>query len=78
MTSKGIKYFDNKIEWSDEQYSQYIQNFNFNIDEINNEISNLESAYEKIIVLNKQIKNTDIHRYRHKLCTDEYFTPLHI
>ena len=73
MTSKGIKYFDNKSEWSDEQYSQYIQNFNFNIDEINNEISNLESAYEKIIVLNKQIKNTDIHRYGREFCTDEYF-----
>jgi hypothetical protein len=73
MTYKGIKYFDNNIEWSDEQYSQYIQNFNFNIDEINNEISNLESAYEKLIVLNEQIKNTNIHHYRHKNCSDEYF-----
>jgi len=46
---------------------QYLQNFN-TINEIDNEILNLESAYERIIVLNKQITDTNIQKYN----IDEY------
>ena len=61
------------IEWSDEKYLQYIQNFN-TIDKTNTEILHLESAYEKIIVLIEQINNTDIHLLDDdENCTDEYF-----
>jgi hypothetical protein len=60
------------IEWSDEKYLQYIENFN-SIDKTNTEILHLESAYEKIIVLNEQINNTDIHFDHDENCTDEYF-----
>ena len=46
---------------------QYLENFN-TINEIDNEILNLESAYERIIVLNKQITDTNIQKYN----IDEY------